>query len=599
MYASHVKFKIAFAALGLSVLVTTQAVAQSGPVDLSPPKRLEAYPDKAATPTRVQPERAPKSDPTTPSSDMGDTVQSESLGAVNPDIAGVMSDEDGGLGSDMWQGTQHQVLTALMKKVPVTSPSPAMRNLMQRLLLTGAKVPVGAEPGSLIAMRAGQLLAMGDFTGVTELLKAVPGYAENSDLLRIEMDARLLTGDVARACQVTNAYVENQSSEYWQKAFIFCQALEGKGDEAQIGMSLLQELGVEDEVFYTLVEALIAQDEAPLILRLPNPTPLHLALARVAKAALPTTVISSNRPSILRSIAISPNAAPELRLEAAERAEVAGALPVDALRQLYASIEFSNETLADPLNSAAQLGGPMSRALLYRATLSQNVPAAAAEALAQALKVARDGGRYASAARAFLPQISRLDPTPDLVWFAPEAIRAFLIANRFKDAQGWFDLLNAAAQNDADMTAALEALMPIARLSGFAPASGWTLQRLPLWWNAVKDMPGARDKAAVLASVFKALGEYVPDSMWVEWVDGPSHKAMLAPHPALWFLLDGASEQRRLGETVLVSLVMMGEGGPSRASPIVIEKVLKALGRVGLKAEARAIALEAVVAAGL
>jgi len=87
--------------------------------------------------------------------------------------------------------------------------------------------------------------------------------------------------------------------------------------------------------------------------------------------------------------------------------------------------------------------------------------------------------------------------------------------------------------------------------------------------------------------------------MWGQLIDGPSHQTVLAPHPSLWFLLNGASSQARLGETVLLSLVIMGEGGPARVDPLVGHRVLKALRNVGLNDEARALALETIVAAGL
>jgi len=602
MNASLVKHSFSAAIFGITLGLAFPVLAQQGPVNLAPPVRLDAHPK--------QPTSKPDVTRQTPSPNVGDgipahvpimggAVQAETLDAVNPDVAGVLNDQTGGFGSAMWLDTSRLVIEDLLAKIPVTSSSPVMRKLMHRLLLTGAEVPTGGVPGSLIALRAKQLLAMGDFNGVNALLKVVPGYAANPELLRIEVDSRLLTGDVARACQVASSYIENQNTVYWQKAFIFCQALNGQTEQAQLGISLLQELGDQDTVFFTLVEALSNPSAPPVIDRLPDPSPLHLALARVARAQLPTDVISSNRPAILRAIAISPNAAPELRLEAAERAEVAGALPVDALRQLYASIEFPKESLKSPLSTAAQLSGPMSRALLYRATLSQTVPAAQAEALAQALKLARNGGRYASTARAFLPQITRIEPSIELAWFAPEAIRAFLIANRHEAARGWFELLKGTAEHDENLAAALSALMPVAKLSGFDQARAWPMDQLPKWWGTVKDGEGARDKAAILATVFQALGENIPDEMWANLISGPAYKTVLAPHPALWFVLDGAANRGRIGETVLASLVVLGEGGPARASPMILQRVIKALMAVGLEDEARLMALEAAVAAGL
>jgi len=534
---------------------------------------------------------------------IGRSVESQTLGSVNPDVAGVLSDADGGLGSAMWQGTSLSVIETLLPQVPVTTSSMAMRDLMRRLLLTGADVPEGGETGSLISLRAGLLSSMGDFVGVKSLLEVVPGRAGNANLLRVDVDTRFLTGDVARACQLTHAYIQEQRTEYWQKAFIFCQAVEGDGAAALLGLSLLEEQGVTDPVLFKLVDVLAHQGDAafkaPVIDSLANPTPMHLALARVAKTQLPSDVISSNRPSVLRAIAISPNASPELRLEAAERAESAGALPVDALRQLYASISFSEDELQNPLTQAVQLSGPMSRALLYRATLMQTVPAAQAEALHRALEIARENGRYASAARAFLPQLGRVPATQDLVWFAPQAIRAFLITGRHGDARTWFELLQVAASRDPHMAGELEALMPVARLSGYDGASDWTKERMHAWWLAVKHTEGARDKAVTLAATLDALGEPVADEIWADLIDGTSHSATLAPYPSHWFLLDGAASKGRVGETILLALVGLGDGGPARADPIVLNHILWALRAIGLEKEVRTMALEAVVAAGL
>ncbi|MCW8914710.1 MAG: hypothetical protein OQK24_02520 [Magnetovibrio sp.] len=613
MNVSHAK-----CLLGAAVVVGATAIAlpslsdaqETKPLDLRPPLRLEppaAHPSaKPARPmpqspvSPIEPVQAPQ---TVMPSNLGGGVQAEMLGVINPDVAGALSIANGGFGTDMWSGTRRDVIDQLMPQVPVTTASPAMRDLMRRVLLTGAEVPEGGEPGSLISLRAGLLSAMGEFGGVKALLDAIPGESSNPDLMRVEVDTRFLTGDVARACQMANAYIQERQSTYWQKAFIFCQAMEGEGNAALLGMSLLEELGVEDQVFFQLIERLASSEslssETPTIVSLADPTPLHLALARVAKAKLPVDVISSNRPGVLRAIAISPNASPELRLEAAERAEVAGALPVDALRQLYASITFTDEQLKSPLTQAGQLSGPMSRALLYRATLMQTVGAAQAEALTQALSIARVGGRYASTARAFLPQLSRVQVTKDLAWFAPEAIRAFLISRRYADAKPWFDLLEESAVHEPEMAKALKALMPVARLSGFQGAEDWEMAGLTDWWLSVKDTPGARDKAATLAAALMALGEYVPEDIWADLLAGTSHTGLMAPHASHWCLLAGASSNGRVGETVLLSLVSLGDGGPARADPIVTHHVLRALRNVGLDREVRAMVLEAVVAAGL
>ena len=586
------------AALAASLLISSSALAQlssTGPVQLKPPV---SAPSEAITEAPPADDASVKKTPELHEPE----VRVESLAGINLDVIGVLPVAEGGFGQDLWYGMNRGELESLLVKLPVTTSSPATRDIMRRMLLTAASVPEG-EPGKLITIRARLLAEMGDFVGVAKLMNALPGRVLHQDLLRIEVDTRLLTGDNARACELAQLYMADQSSSYWQKVFIFCQALAGEHDAAALGVSLLQEMGTKDKVFYTLIDQLAIGGRAPSIDSLSNPKPLHLALARAAKVRLPSDVIESNLPGVLRAIAISPNATPELRLEAAERAEVAGALPVDALRQLYASIQFKQSELVSPLASASRRSGPMSRALLYRSSLMQTVPSAQASALSRALNLARSGGRYASTARAFLPVLGRVPPTEELAWFAPEAIRAFLITNRPSEAKPWFEILKKSAENNKKLSSELISLMPVARLSGFEGASDWSLKNLSLWWDVISSRKGnkdeARNHAALLGSVFDGVGDMVPHEFWVPLVDGPERLGVLAPHPALWFRLTAASERAHVGETMLLSLVIMGNGGPASAEPMVLHRLLTALRAVGLEKEAREIALEAVVSAGL
>jgi hypothetical protein len=71
------------------------------------------------------------------------------------------------------------------------------------------------------------------------------------------------------------------------------------------------------------------------------------------------------------------------------------------------------------------------------------------------------------------------------------------------------------------------------------------------------------------------------------------------PNAALLYALDEASEARRIGETVLLSLIVLGEQGPGESHAYALSTVLTALGRIGLESEARALAIEAALASGI
>jgi len=569
-------------------------------------------------------------------------VKIDSLQTIDPDTTGTLTASQGGFGADMWLGTERDIVVKLLPQLPVSGSSAAMRDLMRRLLLSAARVPEGKSKGvSLLAIRAKLLAAMGDLVSLNTLLNATPGRSRDQELVRVETEARFLSNDNARACALAGGQIRDDKVPYWQKAFLFCQALAGEHGKASLGISVMREAGEKDEVFFALIESLGTGTPAFLD-SLSDPTPLHLAMARVAKAKLPDDVISSNRPGVLRTIAISPNAPIGLRLEAAERAESAGALAVDSLRQIYSSISFSEQDLANPLSRAETEGGPMTRALLYHTSLIQTVPTAQAEVVARALALGREEGRYESVIRVFMPVLKRIPPSAELVWFAPEAVRALLLRGDTLDAEAWFALMRASGLFNKDTAEAIDQLMPIVRLMGSSEAAEWETTKLSAWWETVKQRPKPDDDAAMLYSIFDALGEPVPADSWKKLVTGENRRTVTMPNPALWFRLLEATEaarqlepekktaksdktasdsaggafgvrdqgagnsgsaaprvRRRVAETVLLSLLALGEAGPAGADPLLLHQVLISLRQTGFEKEARAMAVEAALAAGL
>ena len=69
-----------------------------------------------------------------------------------------------------------------------------------------------------------------------------------------------------------------------------------------------------------------------------------------------------------------------------------------------------------------------------------------------------------------------------------------------------------------------------------------------------------------------------------------------APSQAYLQALRGAAAAGRRGETVLLALLNLGPAGPAAAHPLVLVEVASALNRIGLEADARQVALEAVLA---
>ena len=632
MNDSPVRRRLPAVALALAVasMAAAPALAQQGPrslapTTLAPPVAPNQAP--APAPDRNDPQRpgaaaaddtppplrlpgqspGPASDPAAaqPGGPSPVRIEVDQLGRISPDSVGTLTAGQGGFGIDMWAGTGRKVIETLLPRLPVRTTSRAMRDLMRRLLLSTATAPPGGENAkSLVAMRLDALAALGDVAGTDALIKAAPSRGITEELLRAEADLLFATNDNARACPLVAGQIKDDVSTYWQKAFIFCQSLAGEHDRASLGVSLLREEGEDDPVFFGLIDRLSGVEKFE-IESLSSPAPLHFAMVRASRARLPVDVISSDNPSVLRTVATSPNARPELRIDAAERAENIGALRTDVLRQLYAGVTFSEDALDNPLTRARGDRSPLSRALLYRKALVESVPTALAEVLNRAFGLAREGGRFMAAARTYSGILGNLSPTRDLAWFAPGAVRAAIAAGDADTAGRWLAVLRSGAVLNEEAALERDRLMPLLRLAGLPDEGGIDEQALRRW---AEDAASAADggsrgqparRASLLFNILEALGDEVPPELWAGLLAGPPRAPVLMPRAAIWRTLGDAAENGRTGETVLLALLTLGEAGPAEADPIVLGRVVSSLRRAGLEADARAIALEAAVAAGI
>jgi len=611
MTASRASGWILAAALFAVLTVPAPVLGQSGgavskPLSLAPPTALTP---KSAAPAEQTPENEPA----------GTGIRVNRLDRLDPDSVGLLNPGGGGLDGDMWRGTSRAFVDQVLPHLPTAAPSAAMRDLMRRLLLSTARAPVGqARPGDLVATRARLLVALGDAAGAGGLIAATPVRGSNELLNRAEAEARFLTYDLAPACRIAAAQVGQGQDMFWQKALTFCQMLAGERDRATLGVNLLHEMNVDDPVFFALMAVLEAGKPAKLK-SLENPTPLHLAMARAGKATLPADVLAAGDAAVLHVVAGNAELPDALRLEAAEKA-ISGGTPMhETQRQLYDAIPFEDEELANPLSSAEQMGGIEARALLYRAARDQTIPTARAETLAKALELAQADGRFETVAHAFLDILKALRPAPELAWFAPDAARALMILNEREQARRWLTLVRAAGRSDEEMARAQRALLPLVLIAGVTDHPAWGIEHLAGWWRDAREDPTASGRGALLLSLLEALGEPVSPQLWAELMDLSERGQAALPHPSVLRRLDRAAsaprghETRvasateempeepigRLGETLMLSLVALGEAGPQHAHPELLHRVIDSLVRVGLVDDARRLALEAAIAAGL
>ncbi|MCD6074127.1 MAG: putative Antifreeze glycopeptide polyprotein [Rhodospirillales bacterium] len=587
--------------MGAFLPVDGALAQQRGPQSLAP-RTLEA-----PAVQQTSPQAPAANEPAVPSAGTGSVlplgVESAPLAAIDPESIGPLNREQGGFDFDMWSGTRRGLVETMLPQMPARTVSPTLRNLMHRLLLTNAQAPGGQAQKNLVVLRAAQLAAMGDGPGLESLLRTAPARGTDPALLRIEADMLFLDNDNSRVCALVASQSGTSPDAYWRKADIFCQALAGEQARAWLGSDMLREQGDKDALFVDLLDAL-TNGAKPKVDSMAKAQPLHFAMARAAKIALPADVAKSDQPGILRLIATTPTLPAEQRLEAAERAEAMGVLETKVLRDIYASMAFSKEQLDKALSTAQSEKNAMSRALLYVRASRETVPTALAQIIQQALILARDSGRYQTQARVYRDLIAGLPPSRDLLWLAPEAARALLATGPANGANAWFDILRASAVLDDQSARMRDRLLPLARLAGAVKDADWSPDAVGNWYTAASAVEGAnppdaddvRAQAIMLFNLLEATGDTVPDAQWEKTVSGGS---TVVPNAALWRQLQSASVAGRVGETIMLSTVALGAGPIGEADPTVLRFVVESLRGVYLDYEARALAIEAAVSAGI
>ncbi len=518
---------------------------------------------------------------------------------MTPDYAGTLQEGGGGFPVDMWKGTDRALVEQFLPRLPAAGASPALRDIERRLLLTNAEAPAGKSGVNLFGARASRLMAMGDVADAAALLALQPEGSIDAVSARQRIDSLLLAGDDDGACKaVSDTRKVASGDDGWQKVQVFCQLRAGQNDQAALGLDLLREQNENDPAFFTLIDVLSGNKTARLD-SLPAPTALDLAMLHAAGMPIPRDAGQSRDPAVLAAIARDASLDAPLRLAAAEQAAAAGSLPIDRLVQAYTSVTYAPGDLANAIEVSSHDPGPGSRAMLYQAAGAASDPLQRARILDAALDRARRQGGYLLAVQVNLPFLLPLQPSDALTWFAADAGRALYAAGHFEQANAWLALAQRHAAGDPPSAAAASSLAVYARIAGVGPALAWDAASVQKWREAQAGNNPGSDPAARLFAIFEGLGEPIGGSWSLIGQNVNLASPPGAPDPALWFNLGDAAAKRRIGETVLLALYALGEAGPGGANPIMLSRSLSALSMIGLDAEARALATEAAIAAGV
>ncbi|MCM8735055.1 hypothetical protein M5E06_12750 [Azospirillum sp. A1-3] len=574
-------------ALGPPIRLTPD-VAVPAPAPPPAPVVVPAYPPAVTPPPAVSPVVARPA-----------PVASESLGAPDPDGAGTLSGMRG-LGGDPWRGIGRAELLPLIAALPVDTPSPTVKALERRLLLSAGSPAVATGEAPPLrrfgALRIEKLARLGDPAGAADLADLLPAaLAADEPAARALTDAELVRGGLD--CTRALARGRSFASAYWSRLALFCRARVGDQAGTDEALATLRGAGRRSDPFLMVAEALAGAASPPArMLSLQGDgegLALLLAAMRTARIGVPPDRLPLDNPPALAAIATNPSTDPATRAAAGERAAAALFLDARQLLDLYAQVPAVGDELLRVRDIAQRDRSARTRALVHQAMAAamDGRRRVALAALAVELVDPRlRAGPVGNAAAGLLDSVS---PSGDAAALAPAAARLYYALGRLDQARRWQDLaLRSGRSTD---TAWLWPLSVVATGRGAEDP-----RALTAWLDeALRGADGlTRNRIAGQLALLQATGVAIPDDAWMKATDGtgPPSGSDAGVDPALWQRLGDAAAGGRIGETVAVALLLMGEAGPAALPPVVTARVAANLKAVGLEPDARALVREAMAA---
>ncbi|WP_374311110.1 hypothetical protein [Dongia sp.] len=496
----------------------------------------------------------------------------------------------GDLGADLWQSSEVSRLMGLIPKLPAPVSVPALSDLQRRLLLTNAPSAGAAGPvDPLMPVRADKLHQMGFNDAAVGLTQGTPMPGPMDPQEAVEK--ALLANDTSGACQQVDGIMGRTQAPdlFFRRAIIFCQIMRDQNDPASLGLDLLRERNDPDPATKDFIAlAALANGETK---RVPKnvavPDPLNVALMKTVGMKAPAAIGAAPvvPVGVGGAVMIARDAGRPLpeRLGAAETAFRYGLIPAQELGDLYLQLPAG---IADPATAIGMGDSVELRAQLYQAAYRGAVPALKARIIDAALKKARQRGDYVNQAQLYAPLARDIAPSRELSWFAPESARLMFVTGQADKGGYW---LNTVAANLGVFSrpGEKEGLDLLGRVAGL-PGSG---DPVAAWATASGT---ANPRVELLYTLLSGLNQPVASTIAGSFQAAP----IIAPGSAAAEVVAAASGKRK-GETILLSLIAIGGDKAIAADPATLGSALRSMIDLGLEADARRIAREIAVLAGL
>ena len=503
-------------------------------------------------------------------------IESEGMGDLSAWGTRYLSSSEKEFPTRLWSGSDDESLLKLLKSVRTNRLTPSERSLLRRVVLSPTERPRGENAEALLAERARLMLELGEARAAAALAPHLESKARGLDAETIAVDLEMASGQEASACRrVAGPLPEGK---YWLKLRVVCAILQENYAGAELAVEFATTQGVNDPWFIEAVFAASGDVPSPPNARFD--TGLNIALSSKANLDTSRVTMSGSRPDLAAAAAKRPGVPTELR---ARFAQIAA--EIDLI-----SAEDRRKIILDRLSDEdATASTAIEQALVSLA--DPEIPAGLkAQRLNSVLStVSRaDMVRYGGTAKLFLPDLKRLQRSPETAQYALSFAHAALAAGDGALARRWLSALEFEGAPEAEPFDI--ALLEAADLITGGDKSSASQRAVQARLIEAADTTARKNRAAEMLTFWTGFGLPL----------GPDARALLnessdprsRAKPGSLTALEAAARSGAIGETALLVLSQT-KGEPSKLAAADLAVLLRTLRTIGAEDIAADLALEA------
>jgi hypothetical protein len=578
-------------ASALVLVFSLPALGQQGPESLLP----EGFGDPAPPPTPVTGRPAPNGTgsplgATSATSVTEDESATDEEDAEEPELAirfdvppsarqslndiGILSEASGGFPANSFGRLDGAFLNQILKRTTGPIASRWGTIMARRLLASRTNTPAGVNGADWTAERAWLLLRMGDSVVARNLVQQVDGADYTKRLHEVAMQAYLANGDLAGMCPISESGARLVNNGRWKMTRAICASLAGEQGNATALINQGRYQGWVRGVDYLLAEKAVGagmNGRRSVTIEWENVegmNPWRFGLSAAVGLEPPESLFAGTGRQIDGWRVQLPMFTPTIRVKYASNAAALGILSNRNIVDLYAQV------LADPDAPDAARAQAESLGNAYSASDAD----AKVAAMTSLWTTAAAGADYQASLVMTARAAALIAPDRDHQAEADQLIASMLTAGLDRSAARWIDVVADGSLGWALLTLAAPGRVTAADYGSLDDFFG-------------NDDSAAGHKSRLLLAGLSGLGRIESDAR----ADFASDLKINIVRQTAWSkAISAAAERGEQGTVALMAMAALQAPSWSAVPANHLYYIVRSLRQVGLEAEARMIAAEAV-----